>query len=99
MILALQIINPGEVAPPHRHSMAAIRFILKGKGAYTTAEGEMMMMMEEGDLILTPQGTWHEYANRMSKEEAVLFSMHDTPVLKAFGLYREEEQDQSHMGL
>ncbi|MGH7771367.1 MAG: cupin domain-containing protein [Candidatus Binatia bacterium] len=62
MSLAFQLIQPGEVAPAHRHTMAAIRFILQGKGGYTTVEGQKMIM-EEGDLILTPQWTWHEHAH------------------------------------
>ena len=37
MLFAFQLIQPGEVAPPHRHTMAAIRFILQGKGGYTTS--------------------------------------------------------------
>ena len=62
MLLSLQLIQPGEVAPAHRHTMAAIRFILQGKGAYTVVEGDRMIM-GEGDLILTPQWTWHEHAH------------------------------------
>jgi len=62
MAVAFQLIQPGETAPPHRHTMAAIRFILQGKGAYTTVEGEKMAM-GEGDLILTPQWTWHEHGH------------------------------------
>ena len=30
-----QLIMPGEVAPPHRHIQAALRFIIEGDGAYT----------------------------------------------------------------
>ena len=62
MLFSFQLIQPGEVAPAHRHTMAAIRFILQGKGVYTTVEGQKMVM-EEGDLILTPQWTWHEHAH------------------------------------
>lgn len=62
MLFSMQLIQPGELAPAHRHTMAAIRFILQGKGGYTTVEGQKMVM-EEGDLILTPQWTWHEHAN------------------------------------
>ena len=32
---------------------------------------------------------------RINKDEAILFSMHDSPILKAFGLYREEAQEDS----
>jgi len=98
MLFGFQLIQPGEVAPAHRHTMTAIRFVLKGKGAYTNVEGKKMIM-EAGDLILTPQWTWHEHANGSAKDEAILFSMHDTPVLQAFGLYREEGQGDSHIGL
>ncbi len=47
------IVNPEEVASAHRHNMAAIRFVVEGQGVYTTVEGERFLM-EEGDLILTP---------------------------------------------
>src|ERR1051325_9110636 len=47
------IVNPGEVARAHRHNMAAIRFVVQGKGAFTVVDGEKSYM-EEGDLILTP---------------------------------------------
>jgi gentisate 1,2-dioxygenase len=67
MSFAFQLIQPGEVAPAHRHTMAAIRFILQGKGAYTNVEGQKMVM-EDGDLILTPQWTWHEHAHEGERE-------------------------------
>ena len=62
MLFAFQMIQPGEVAPPHRHTMSAIRFILRGNGAYTNVDGAKMVM-EDGDLILTPQWSWHEHAH------------------------------------
>ena len=33
------LILPGEVAPAHRHTQSALRFIIEGKGAYTAVEG------------------------------------------------------------
>ena len=36
----LQLILPGEVAPAHRHSQSALRFIVEGRGAYTAVDGE-----------------------------------------------------------
>ncbi len=38
----IQLVLPGEVAPQHRHSQAALRFILEGSGATTTVEGERL---------------------------------------------------------
>ena len=58
----LQIILPGEIAPPHRHSQTALRFVLEGKGAYTAVDGERTMM-EPGDFIITPSWTWHDHGN------------------------------------
>ncbi|MCL6593163.1 MAG: cupin domain-containing protein [Alicyclobacillus sp.] len=58
----IQLILPGEKAPPHRHSQGAIRFIIEGSGAYTCVNGERIDM-EPGDLILTPPWTWHEHGH------------------------------------
>ena len=35
----LQLILPGEVAPSHRHSQSALRFVVEGTGAYTAVDG------------------------------------------------------------
>ena len=36
----LQLILPGEIAPAHRHTASALRFIVEGSGAYTAVDGE-----------------------------------------------------------
>ncbi len=59
---AAQLILPGETARAHRHSPAALRFLIEGRGAYTSVEGEKIFM-EPGDLILTPSGQWHDHGN------------------------------------
>jgi len=58
----IQLVLPGEVAPQHRHSQAALRFVLEGKGATTTVDGERLEMYP-GDLILTPSFHWHDHQN------------------------------------
>src|SRR5438093_9652750 len=63
---SFQYVKAGEHARPHRHTAAALRFILKGSGAYTTVNGQKCVM-EEGDLILTPQLTWHDHTNDSGK--------------------------------
>ena len=40
----LQLILPGEIAPSHRHSQSALRFIVEGTGAYTAVDGERTTM-------------------------------------------------------
>ena len=92
MLLSFQLIQPGEVAPAHRHTMAAIRFILQGEGAYTNVDGQKMVM-EDGDLILTPQGAWHEHAHE-GAEPMVWIDGLDVPFVQSlqvisFQPYRE----------
>jgi gentisate 1,2-dioxygenase len=43
-----------------------------------------------GDIFCIPPWVWHDHANASSGQRAILFSFADTPVLKAFDLYREE---------
>ncbi|MGE5270864.1 MAG: cupin domain-containing protein [Thiohalocapsa sp.] len=59
---AVSIYNPGDVAPVHMHSPNASRTILSDNGGYTTIEGERCEAAR-GDLILTPNGTWHDHGN------------------------------------
>jgi gentisate 1,2-dioxygenase len=59
---AYSLYNPGEQAPVHRHTPAASRFVLEGDGGFTVVEGEKLVMAR-GDLILTPNGTWHDHGN------------------------------------
>ncbi len=40
----LQLIMPGEIAPTHRHSPAALRFIIEGSRAFTAINGEKAYM-------------------------------------------------------
>jgi len=60
LYVGIQLLLPGEYAPSHRHSQAAIRFIIEGDGAYTAVNGQKTYM-ERGDMILTPAWTWHEH--------------------------------------
>ena len=62
MFAGLQIIMPGEVAPPHRHVAAALRFIIEGDGAYTAVDGERTYM-KPGDFVITPAWTWHDHGH------------------------------------
>lgn len=59
----IQMVLPGEIAPAHRHTQAALRFGLEGSGAHTAVNGERAEM-EEGDLVITPPMTWHDHGNR-----------------------------------
>lgn len=77
----LQMLRPGETAWAHRHSMSALRFVVKGNpGAYTVVNGQILRM-EENDLILTPQGTWHHHENPTG-ESVIWLDAIDTPLVR-----------------
>jgi len=60
--ISFQYVKPGENARAHRHTPAALRFVVEGNGAYTTVNGQKCVM-EPGDLILTPKLSWHDHSN------------------------------------
>ena len=62
LFAGLQIILPGEIAPAHRHTAAALRFIIEGSDAYTAVAGERTMM-SPGDFVITPAMAWHDHGN------------------------------------
>ena len=58
----VQLVLPGEVAPAHRHTQSALRFVLEGSGAHTAVSGEKTIM-RYGDFVITPQMAWHDHGN------------------------------------
>ncbi|MBT9506569.1 MAG: gentisate 1,2-dioxygenase [Rhodoferax sp.] len=78
----LQLILPGEVAPCHRHTQSALRFIVEGEGAYTAVDGERTTM-HPGDFIITPSWTWHDHGNQAS-EPVVWLDGLDIPMIRFF---------------
>jgi gentisate 1,2-dioxygenase len=79
----LQLILPGEVAPAHRHSPSALRFIIEGDGAYTAVSGEKSVM-KPGDFIITPSMTWHDHGHE-GQGPVVWMDGLDIPMLGLFG--------------
>lgn len=77
----LQLILPGETAPPHRHTQSALRFVVSGEGATTTVEGERITM-QPGDFIITPNWAWHEHAG--GSEPVVWLDGLDIPLVRFF---------------
>ena len=78
----LQLILPGEIAPSHRHTQSALRFIVEGSGAYTAVNGERTTM-HPGDFIITPAWTWHDHGNP-GTEPVVWMDGLDIPILAMF---------------
>ena len=84
MRCAISIYTPGDVAPAHIHSANASRTILSEKGGYTNVEGERCEAVR-GDLIITPNGTWHDHGND-SDTPVVWIDMLDWPLLEVLDL-------------
>jgi gentisate 1,2-dioxygenase/1-hydroxy-2-naphthoate dioxygenase len=83
---------PGGFATRHRRrTSSAVYFVVRGQGA-TMVDGTELNW-SENDCFAVPNWTWHQHVNRAPSQDAILFSVHDTPVLRALGLYREETKD------
>ena len=62
LFASVSVYYPGDHAPVHRHTPSASRFALEGTGGYTNVAGEKLTMTR-GDLVLTPNGEWHDHGN------------------------------------
>jgi gentisate 1,2-dioxygenase len=78
----MQIILPGESAPSHRHTPAALRLVVEGRGAFTTVDG-VRCEMEPGDLIITPPMRWHDHGHEGTGPVVWLDGL-DIPLVRAF---------------
>jgi gentisate 1,2-dioxygenase len=83
LFAGLQLIMPGEIAPAHRHTQSALRFIIEGHGAYTAVDGERTAM-QPGDFVITPSWTWHDHGNE-TKEPMVWLDGLDIQIVKLLG--------------
>ncbi|MSQ70665.1 MAG: cupin domain-containing protein [Betaproteobacteria bacterium] len=92
MIGAVQCVMPGEKTSPHRHTPAAVRFVLEGKGGGTFVDGQRCAM-HTGDFIITPNWTWHGHHND-SDSPVIWVDILDVPLVQhanaVFGEYSGE---------
>jgi gentisate 1,2-dioxygenase len=87
----LQLILPGEIAPAHRHTASAIRFVLDGEGAYTAVEGEKTIM-RRGDFVITPNWAPHDHGNP-SQQPMIWLDVLDVPTVNFFDAAFSEHLD------
>ena len=97
LVANIQIVMPGEIARAHRHSGAALRLIIEGKGGYTVVNGERVPM-SPGDLVLTPNWSWHDHANDTDAPMIWLDGL-DTPLVRMLeaGFYEEYHQERQEL--
>jgi len=98
LVANIQIVMPGEIARAHRHSAAALRLIIEGRGGYTVVNGERVPMFP-GDLILTPNWSWHDHAND-TDEPMIWLDGLDTPLVRMLeaGFYEEYHRERQDIG-
>lgn len=83
----LHLIRKGRTLKPLRHSSSAIFLGVEGKGTIEIEGKEFHW--KKNDVIVIP--SWAKYTHRNDGEsDAILFSFSNAPVLKPFGLFREE---------
>ena len=88
----LQLILPGEVAPAHRHTQNALRFVMAGEGAFTALDGERAHMHQH-DLVLTPGWVWHDHGNE-TQEPMIWLDGLDIPLVQMLdGSFSEHRAD------
>jgi gentisate 1,2-dioxygenase len=90
----LQLLRRGEHTRAHRHVASTVYHVAEGGGS--SVIGGQRFDWEEGDTFVVPSWTWHEHAS--SAGEAVLFSFSNQPILRAFGLGREEPHPLGRQG-
>ena len=83
---------PGEVAPAHRHSQSALRFVLDGDGAHTAVDGERTSM-HYGDFIITPPMAWHDHGNETDQPMFWLDGL-DIPIVQFLDASFAEHHDE-----
>jgi gentisate 1,2-dioxygenase len=90
----LQLLRRGERTLAHRHVPSTVYHVAEGGGH--SIIGGQRFDWEEGDTFVVPAWSWHEHAARDG--DAVLFSFSDRPILRSFGLDREEALAAGHQG-
>lgn len=78
---AIQYLRPGEVAPEHRHTQNAFRFVIEGEGVWTVVDGDPVGM-RRGDFLLTPGWRWHGHHN-IAREPMAWLDGLDIPLVRA----------------
>ena len=79
---------PGFEGQPIRRTTSTILFGVEGDGAAFVDDKEFRWVRH--DTVAVPNWSWLKLVNRSRAEPAIVFSLSDSPIVKAFGFYREE---------
>jgi gentisate 1,2-dioxygenase len=84
----LHRLDASVVTRRHRQTANLIYHVVEGAG--TTQTGNETLQWTTGDIFVVPAWTWQEHRAN-SGSTAILFSMSDEPIFRAFSLHRVEE--------
>src|SRR5262249_15823010 len=84
----LQMIRPRAHTRAHRQTSSGVYHGIRGAGR-TVIDG-VRYEWKQGDFFVVPPNALHAHVND-ENDPAILFSVQDVPLLRALGLYREEE--------
>lgn len=93
LVAAYQMVKAGETARSHRHSANALRLVLDTKpGTFTVVDGQKVPMVP-GDVLLTPNWSWHAHANE-SSSDAYWMDVLDVPTVHLLNpMFFEHHED------
>ncbi|HTH96213.1 MAG TPA: cupin domain-containing protein [Stellaceae bacterium] len=84
LVGAYQMVKGGEFARSHRHTPNAMRLVVEGApNLYTIVDGHKIPMMA-GDILLTPNGSYHGHLNE-SDREGYWIDFLDAPLVQHLG--------------
>lgn len=79
----IQITQPGEFTPAHRHAASALRFIMEGAKGYTIVDGNKIELGVR-DFVITPNSAWHEHGVEKDGQTCIWLDGLDIPMINAF---------------
>jgi gentisate 1,2-dioxygenase len=84
LVAAYQMVKGGEKARSHRHTPNAMRIVVEAAPeTYTIVDG-VNVPMEPGDVLLTPNWSYHGHDNR-SAQDAYWIDILDAPLVQLLG--------------
>lgn len=94
LVAAYQMVKGGEAARSHRHTPNAMRVVVEAApGTFTIVDG-VNVPMEPGDVLLTPNWSFHGHDNR-SAVDAYWIDILDAPLVQLLGpMFFEHHPDQ-----
>jgi gentisate 1,2-dioxygenase len=90
----IQMLRPGVHTKAHRHTGSSVYLVYEGNGS-TVIDG-VRFDWGPGDMFVLPSWATHEHLNADADGRAILFSVHDSPLLKAVDKYRVEPHTSDH---